>query len=111
MLHRGKNTGQKSRPVLLIKGLVFQNVLAGCFQSGDVIGQRVPDRGDINGTVSMNVEVASILDDSPGNHGVLLFNFLGKLGNQFANLENTHTAGILKEIVAFESIEVMVVAI
>ena len=59
----------------------------------------------------MNVEVASILDDSPGNHGVLLFYFLGKLCNQLANLDNTHAAGILKEVVAFECAEVMVIAI
>lgn len=106
-----KNTGQKSCPVLLIKCLIFQNILAGCFQSGDIGGQRIPDRRNINGAVSMDVEVASVLDDTPGNHSILLFNILRKLGNQLANLDNTHAAGILKKVVTFESAKVVVVAI
>lgn len=110
-MHRGKNTGQNFCPVLLIESLVFQNVLAGCFQSGDIGRQRIPDRRNINGAVSVDIEVASVLDDTPGDHGVLLFNFLGKLGNQFANLDNTHAAGILKEVVTFESTKVVVITI
>ena len=39
----------------------------------------------------------------------MLFDFLRELGNQFSKLYNTHTAGVLKEVVPFKSGEILLI--
>lgn len=59
----------------------------------------------------MNIKISSIFDNSPRHGGILPFGFIRKLGNQFAYLNDTHTAGILKEMVVFKSGKIMMVTL
>lgn len=70
--------------------------------------QRIPHRGNVNGTVGVDIEIPGVLDDTPRCCGILPLDLIGELGNQRPNLNNAHTAGVLKEIVTLKSCEIMV---
>ena len=44
-----------------------QNFFAGGFQGGNIIFKRIPYRGNVDRTVSVNIEVSCVLDDAPWN--------------------------------------------
>ena len=71
--------------------------------------QRIPHRGNVDGAVGVDIEIPGVLYDTPRNGGVLPLDLIGELRNQFSDLNNAHTAGILKEIVALKSCEIMVI--
>ena len=73
--------------------------------------QRVPHGGNIDRAVSVDIEVPGVLNDTPWNYFVLCLSFVRKLRNQLADLNNAHTAGVLKEIVLLKSGKVMMVAL
>lgn len=73
--------------------------------------QRIPHGGDINSAICVDIEISGVLDDAPWNRGVLLLDILGELGNQFSDLDNTHTTGILKEIIIFKCRKIVVIAL
>ena len=68
-------------------------------------------KGDIDCAVSVNIEVSCVLDDAPRNRLILCFGFIGKLRYYFANLNNAHATGVLKEIILLERRKVVVVTI
>ena len=88
-----------------------QDTLIGGFQCGNIIQQSIPHRGDINRTIGVNIEVPSVLDDASWNRLVLRLSFVGKLRNQFTDLNDTHAASVLKEVALLKSGKVMVVAL
>lgn len=45
--------------------------------------QRIPHRGNVDGTVGMDIEISGVLYDTPRNGGILLLDLIGELGNQF----------------------------
>lgn len=59
----------------------------------------------------MNVKIPSIFDNSPRHSGILPFGLIQKLGNQFAYLNDAHTADILKEMVVFKCGKVVLVTL
>lgn len=71
--------------------------------------QRIPHRGNVDGTVGVDIKISGALDYTPRNGGVLPLDLIGELGNQLPNLNNAHTAGVLKKIVALKSCEIMVI--
>lgn len=71
--------------------------------------QRIPHRGNVNGPVGMDIEIPGVFYDTPRNGGILPLDLIGELGNQLPDLNNAHTAGVLKEIVALKSREIMVI--
>ncbi len=71
--------------------------------------QRIPHRGNVDGTVGVDIEIPGVLYDTPRNGGILLLDLIGELGNQLPNLNNAHTAGVLKKIVALKSCEITVI--
>ena len=44
-----------------------QDFFAGGFQGGNIIFKRIPYRGNVDRTVSVNIEVSCVLDDAPWN--------------------------------------------
>ncbi len=64
--------------------------------------QCIPNTGNINRTISVDIKVPSIFDNSPRHGGIFLLDIIRELGNQFTNLNNAHTAGILKKVVIFK---------
>ena len=73
--------------------------------------QRVPHGGNIDRAVSVDIEVPGVLNDTPWNCLIPRLDIVRKLRNQLADLNNAHTAGILKEIVLLKSGKVMMVAL
>ena len=71
--------------------------------------QRIPHRGNVDGAVGGDIEIPGVLYDTPRNGGVFPLDFIGELGNQLPDLNNAHTAGVLKEIVALKRCEIMVI--
>ena len=71
--------------------------------------QRIPNRGNVDGTVGVDIKISGVLYDTPRNGGILPLDLIGELGNQLPDLNNAHTAGILKEIVALKRCEIMVI--
>ena len=58
---------------------VGQNFLAGGFQSGNVVHQSVPYRGNINRPIGTNIEIPGIHDDSLRNQLVPRIDLIEKL--------------------------------
>ena len=71
--------------------------------------QRIPHRGNVDGAVGVDIEIPGVLDYTPRNGGILPLDLIGELDNQLPDLNNAHTAGVLKEIVALKSREIMVI--
>ena len=71
--------------------------------------QRIPHRGNVDGAVGVDIEIPGVLYDTPRNGGVFPLDLIGELGNQLPDLNNAHTAGVLKKIVALKSCEIMVI--
>ena len=90
---------------------VGQDLFTGGFQRGNIMHERVPYRGNIDRSVSVDIEVPGVLNDTPWNCLIPRLDIVRKLRNQLADLNNAHTAGILKEIVLLKSGKVMVVAL
>ena len=88
-----------------------QDLLTGGFQCGNIMQQRVPHGGNIDRSVSVDIEVPGVLNDTPWNCLIPHLDIVRKLRNQLADLNNAHTAGILKEIVLLKSGKVMMVAL
>ena len=51
----------------------------GNFQSRNVIYQCIPHRGDVDCTISVDIEIPGVLNDTPRNCFVLCLSFVGKL--------------------------------
>ena len=64
--------------------------------------ERFPYRGDINGSVGVNIKVSGVFNNAPWNGCVLLLHFIRKLRNQFTDLDNAHAASIQKHVVLFK---------
>ena len=62
-------------------------------------------------SISVDIEIPGVLNDTPRNCFVLCLSFVGKLRYQFANLDNAHTTSVLKEIVLLKSRKVMMAAL
>ena len=86
-----------------------QNIVTRSSQGGNIIVQRIPHRGNVDRTVGVDIEISGVLYDTPRNGRVLPLDLIGELGNQFPDLNNAHTAGILKEIIALKSCKIMVI--
>lgn len=71
--------------------------------------QCIPHRWNVDGAVGVDIEISGVLYDTPRNGGVLPLDLIGELRNQFPDLNNAHTAGVLKEIVALKRCEIMVI--
>ena len=59
----------------------------------------------------MHIEVPRILDRSPRDRGVLRLYFLRKLSDQFPDLDDAHTAGVLKEKIRLKSIKAVLISV
>ena len=44
--------------------------------------QRILHRGNVDGTVGVDIEIPGVFYDTPRNGGVLPLDFIGELGNQ-----------------------------
>ena len=64
--------------------------------------QCIPNGSNINRTISVDIKVPSIFDNSPRHGRFFLLDIIRELGNQFTNLNNAHTAGILEKVVIFK---------
>ena len=58
---------------------VGQDRFTGNFQSRNVIYQCIPHRGDVDCTISVDIEIPGVLNDTPRNCFVLCLSFVGKL--------------------------------
>lgn len=87
-----------------------QNILTSGLQHRNVMYQRVPYGGNVDRTIGMNIEIPRVLNDTPRDRSVPLLHLIGKLRNQFADLNHTHTAGILKKMIAFKGGKIVVVS-
>ena len=56
-----------------------QDRFTGNFQSRNVIYQCIPHRGDVDCTISVDIEIPGVLNDTPRNCFVLCLSFVGKL--------------------------------
>jgi hypothetical protein len=74
---------------------VGQNFLAGGFQSGNVVHQSVPYRGNINRPIGTNIEIPGIHDDSLRNQLVPRIDLIEKLGHFTRNYTQTTKRGLL----------------
>ena len=64
--------------------------------------QCIPNGSNINRTIGVDIKVPSIFDNSPRHGRFFLLDIIRELGNQFTNLNNAHTAGILEKVVIFK---------
>ena len=71
--------------------------------------QCIPNGSNINRTISVDIKVPSIFDNSPRHGRFFLLDIIRELGNQFTNLNNAHTAGILEKVVIFKCGKVMMI--
>ena len=88
-----------------------QDRFTGNFQSRNVIYQCIPHRGDVDCTISVDIEIPGVLNDTPWNCLILSLDIVRELRNQLADLNNAHTTSVLKEIVLLKSGKVMMVAL
>ena len=88
-----------------------QNLFASCFYIWNIVFQRIPNGGNVNCAIRMNIEISCILDDAPGNGSISPLNFLRQLTYQFTNLNYTHTTGVLKHVISFERWETVIVSV
>ena len=58
----------------------------------------------------MHIKISGVFDDSPGNGAILCLDFIGKLGYQFTDLHDAHTAGVLKHLVRLKGGKVILIA-
>lgn len=71
--------------------------------------QCIPNSGNINRTIGVDIKVPSIFDNSPRHGRIFLLDIIRELGNQFTNLNNAHTAGVLEKVVIFKRGKVMMI--
>ena len=95
--------------MILIAG--FQNLFTSRFYIWNIVFQRIPNGGNVNCAIRMNIEISCILDDAPGNGSISPLNFLRQLTYQFTNLNYTHTTGVLKHVISFERWETVIVSV
>ena len=95
--------------LILIAG--FQNLFTSRFYIWNIVFQRIPNGGNVNCAIRMNIEISCILDDAPGNGSISPLDFLRQLTYQFTNLNYTHTTCVLEHVVSFERRETVIVSV
>ena len=73
--------------------------------------QGIPNSGNINRALGVNIEIPSIFDNSPRYSRIFLLCLIRKLGNQFTDLDDTHAACVLEEVVVFKCGKIVVISL
>ncbi len=73
--------------------------------------QGIPNSGNINRTIGVDIEIPGVFNNPPRYSRIFLLCLIRKLGNKFTDLNDTHTACVLEEVVVFKCGKVVVISL
>ena len=73
--------------------------------------QGIPNSGNINRTIGVDIEIPSVFDDPPRDSRIFLLCLIRKLRNQVTYLDDTHAACVLEEMVVFKCGKIVVISL